>query len=92
MAIEKMKNNSYKVSIISNGVRKHLGYFSSYDRGLSVYIEAKAKSTRHRRIDTKFNDEECVAIRESPLSVKELSEKYNVHFSTIYRAIKRVNN
>jgi hypothetical protein len=53
MSIEKIKNGSYKVMIVVNGKRKHLGYFTSYDKGLEAYVKAKDEAKPNRKLKTK---------------------------------------
>ena len=52
---------------------------------------SKTNPMSYKRSNAKFKDEECLKIKESLLSVNELCKIYNVHFSTIYRAIYRAD-
>ena len=47
---------------------------------------SKTNPASRKRINAKFNDDDCLKIKNSSLSVSELSKIYNVHFATIYRA------
>lgn len=48
----------------------------------------KTHPNSFKRCNSVFSDSECIEIKNSNLCKKALSEKYNVHISTIYRAIE----
>jgi hypothetical protein len=47
----------------------------------------KTKPKSFKRCNSILSDAECLKIKSSDLSKINLSKKYNVHISTIYRAI-----
>jgi hypothetical protein len=89
MGIEKLKSGKYKVVASIRGNVIYLGCFDTHERATEVYTKAKDSLPKHKRIDAKFTNEECIEILQSKLRVWQLCIKHKVHYSTIYRARHR---
>jgi len=52
---------------------------------------SRTKPESLKRINARFSDSECIEIKKSSVSKKDLAKRYNVNLCTIYRAAYRAD-